>query len=53
MFLLVLLKKVKSEKSHNPNFHGHSLEQEDNRVYSAAFQYKPLPKSFALVLHIV
>lgn len=28
MFLLVLLKKkIKSDKSHNPNFHAHSLEQ--------------------------
>lgn len=27
MFLLVLLKTIKSDKSHNPNLHAHSLEQ--------------------------
>lgn len=27
MFLLVLQKKIKSDKSHNPDFHIHSLEQ--------------------------
>lgn len=27
MFLPVLLKKIKSDKSLNPNFHAHSLEQ--------------------------
>lgn len=27
MFLPVLLKEIKPDKSHNPNFHAHNLEQ--------------------------